>query len=153
MFSNKEKTASVSLNGAADSSTSVISEKEPDKYIPNAHDIRIIAGDETLVITDDKRIGGLWTGVTNYDPCSGSEQECFEAMRSLISENYEEACESLTFKLDGNLYLLNIADCQNRGLMMKMDCSICIFARIRLAFSTLSSKISLRNILVENTLV
>lgn len=115
MFSNKEGTASVSLNGAADNSTSVISEIDPDRYFPNAHDIRIIAGDATLVITNDKRIGGLWTGVTNYDPCSGSEQECFDAMRSLISENYEEACESLTFKLDGNLYLLNISDCQNRG--------------------------------------
>jgi hypothetical protein len=115
MFSSQEETANTSRNGATDDSSSIITYRKPDKYIPNANDIRIIAGNATLIITDNKSIGGLWAGVSNYDPCSGSEQECFDAMRNLISSNFEEACETLIFKLDKNLFLLNIADCQNRG--------------------------------------
>lgn len=115
MFSGQMKTGGDILSETSGTPCPVISGKTPDKYVPNAHDIRIIAGEATLVITDDKSIGGLWAGIDNYDMCSGSEQECFEAMRSMISENIEEACETLIFNLGNNLYLLNIADCQNRG--------------------------------------
>ena len=115
MFSSQEETANAFKNETIDNSSSIISPKTPDKYIASANDIRIIAGDATLVITDDKRIGGLWVGVSNYDPCSGTEQECFEAMRNLISDNFEEACETLMFKLNENLYLINIADSHNRS--------------------------------------
>ena len=114
MFSSQKETANTSRNGDTGDLSSIITNRAPEKYIPNANDIRIIAGNATLVITDDKSIGGLWVGVSNYDPCSGSEQECFDAMRNLISSNFEEACESLIFKLDENLFILNIADCQNR---------------------------------------
>ena len=84
-------------------------------YHPNHNDIRIIAGDDVLIVTDDKEIGGLWAGVDNYDPCSGSYQDCFDAMTNLINENLEEACDSLAFKLEEHLYLLNLADCVNTG--------------------------------------
>lgn len=84
-------------------------------YVPNPNDIRIVAGDDVLIITDDKQIGGLWAGVDNYDPCSGSEQECFSVMRKLINENIDEACDSLIFKLKEHLYLVNLADCHNRS--------------------------------------
>lgn len=114
MFSSQKETANTSRNGDTDDLSSIITNRAPEKYIPNANDIRIIAGNATLIITDDKSIGGLWVGVSNYNPCSGSEQECFDAMRNLISSNFEEACESLIFKLDENLFILNIADCQNR---------------------------------------
>lgn len=92
-----------------------------DTYIPDPNDIRIVAGDDVLIITDDKQIGGLWAGVDNYDPCSGSDQECFDAMRKLINENHNEACDSLIFKLEEHLYLVNLADSQNRGAFSRMD--------------------------------
>ena len=108
MFSSKEETASVLLNGAPDVPSFG---KVPCDYSPEINNLRIIAGDATLVIADDRLIDGLWTGVG----CSVSEQEGFEAMRSLISENFEKACETLIFKLGKNLYLLNIADSQSRA--------------------------------------
>lgn len=92
-----------------------------DTYIPNPNDIRIVAGDDVLIVTDDKQIGGLWAGVDNYDPCSGSDQECFDAMRKLINENLNDACDSLIFKLKEHLYLVNLADCQHRGAFSRMD--------------------------------
>ena len=111
MFSSKKETASVLLNGAPDVPSFG---KVPCDYSPEIYDLRIIAGDATLVIADDTLIDGLGAVVYGHLPSSASEQECFEAMRSLISENFEKACETLIFKLGKNLYLLNIADCQNR---------------------------------------
>lgn len=111
MFSSKKETASVLLNGAPDVPSFG---KVPCDYSPEIYDLRIIAGDATLVIADDTLIDGLGAVVYGHLPDSASEQECFEAMRSLISENFEKACETLIFKLGKNLYLLNIADCQNR---------------------------------------
>lgn len=89
--------------------------KSSKKYAPNCNDVRIVAGEDVLIITDDKMIGGLWAGVDDYDPCSGSEQECYDSMSILIKENFDEACDALLFKLDEHLYLINIADCINRG--------------------------------------
>lgn len=90
-------------------------------YTPNHNDIRIVVGEDVLIITDDKQIGGLWAGVGNYDPCSGSYQECFDAMKKLINENFNEACDSLIFKLKEHLYLVNITDGQNRSASSGMS--------------------------------
>lgn len=89
--------------------------KSSQKYTPNSNDVRIVAGEDVLIITDDKMIGGLWAGVDDYDSCSVSEQECYDKMNMLIKENFEEACDALLFKLDEHQYLVNIADCINRG--------------------------------------
>lgn len=105
MFGNKKEVRTVPTEFNTSSDT----------YIPDPSDIRIVAGEDVLIITDDKKIGGLWAGVDNYDPCSGSDQKCFDAMRKLINENFDEACDSLLFNLKEHLYLINLADCENRG--------------------------------------
>lgn len=115
MFSSQKEKANSSRNGTTEDSASITSNRTPNKYIPNANDIRIIARNATLIITDDRSIGGLWAGISSYDPCSGSEQKGFDAMRNMISSNFKEACEALIFNLNKNLYLLNISDYQNRS--------------------------------------
>ena len=100
MFSSQKEKANSSRNGTTEDSASITSNRTPNKYIPNANDIRIIARNATLIITDDRSIGGLWAGISSYDPCSGSEQKGFDAMRNMISSNFKEACEALIFNLN-----------------------------------------------------
>ena len=110
--SNTPKKEMSSDNIAANSTQS---DTKTPSYIPNPNDIQIVVGDDVLIVTDNRCIGGLWAGVDNYDPCSGNVQECHNEMKKIINKNFDEACENLIFKLETNSYLINIADCENRG--------------------------------------
>ena len=78
----------------------------PNDYA-DLHDIRIVAGDNTLTLVYDVCLGGLHN-VLSYDPCSGATQDCFSEINAIIGKNIEEAYKSVVVKIGESQYLLNI---------------------------------------------
>lgn len=80
--------------------------KQPKDYA-DLYDLRLVVGDNTLVLVYNICLGGLHN-VLSYDPCSGATQDCFSEINAIIGNNFEEAYESIVVKTGENQYLLNI---------------------------------------------
>ena len=70
-------------------------------------DLRLVVGDNTLVLVYNVCLGGLHNAFS-YDPCSGAIQNCFSEINDIIGNNLEEAYDSIVVKTGENQYLLNI---------------------------------------------
>lgn len=85
------------------------------KYKPDPCDLLIIAGDSSLILTSDRRLGGLWNYI-DFSPCSGSTSDYLAEMKTLLADSLDEAYDAALFPLDGKKsFLLNMADCINRS--------------------------------------
>ena len=85
-------------------------------------DIRLVVGNDTLILVSDACLGGLhnilWTNTDTT--CSGVRLLCFSEISAIISKNLEEAYKSCAVKIDGHQYLLNIY-IPNRFLKSRID--------------------------------
>ncbi len=80
--------------------------KTTDDYA-SPDDIRLVVGNDTLVLVYDVGLGGLHNALS-YDPCSGNVKDCFSEISNIVVENLEEACQSIIVKKGEHEYLLNI---------------------------------------------
>ncbi len=69
-------------------------------------DLRLVAGDSTLILVCNVLIGGLHN-VLSYDSCHDTQGFCSE-INAIIGKNLEETYESIVVKIGENQYLLNI---------------------------------------------
>lgn len=87
-------------------------------YKPDYCSLSLLAGEKTLTIICDRKIGGLWNCL-RYDPCSGTSSDCIQEMRTLIHDIGKDSLlfpvSDILFPISDNCFILNIADNINRG--------------------------------------